>query len=147
MIHSCGANGSVAEIVWTQILQGMGGGFSTVAASVAAASVPHVDMATATAILFIWSEIESADGQSCPSYCLSAGRQLTTCAAAGAIWTSEMPVKLTEHLPDVDQATRDSLFGSITDVMAFPFGDPTRDGVIAGTSRPALFFNCILLVT
>ena len=66
--------------------------------------------------------------------------------AAGAIWTSEMPVKLAEHLPGVDQATRDSLFGSITDVMAFPFGDPTRDGVIAGTSRPALFFNCILLV-
>ena len=56
--------------------------------------------------------------------------------AAGAIWTSEMPVKLAEHLPDVDQATRDSLFGSITDVMAFPFGDPTREGVIAGASRP-----------
>ena len=63
MIHSRGANGSVAEIVWTQILQGMGGGFSTVAASVAAqASVPHVDMATATAILFVWSEIGSAVG-------------------------------------------------------------------------------------
>ncbi|KAM5541824.1 hypothetical protein V8D89_004553 [Ganoderma adspersum] len=116
MIHSRGANGSAAEIVWTQILQGMGGGFSTVAASVAAqASVPHVDMATATAILFVWSEIGSAVGS----------------AVSGAIWTSEMPVKLAEHLPDVDQATRDSLFGSITDVMAFPFGDPTREGVIA----------------
>nr|VWP00768.1 C3H1-type domain-containing protein [Ganoderma boninense] len=116
MIHSRGANGSAAEIVWTQILQGMGGGFSVVAASVAAqASVPHVDMATATAILFVWSEIGSAIGS----------------AVAGAIWTSEMPVKLAEHLPGTDQATRDALFGSITDVMAFPFGDPTREGAIA----------------
>ena len=57
-----------------------------------------------------------------------------TCTAAGAIWTSEMPVKLAEHLPNVNQTTRDQLFGSITDVMALPFGDPTREGVIAGTS-------------
>ena len=76
MIHSRGANGSAAEIVWTQILQGMGGGFSTVAASVAAqASVPHVDMATATAILFVWSEIGSAVGSAvgewCPPCCLA----------------------------------------------------------------------------
>lgn len=51
---------------------------------------------------------------------------------AGAIWTSEM---LAVYLPDSDQATRDELSGSITDVMAFPFGDPTREGVIAGTSQ------------
>ncbi len=47
-----------------------------------------------------------------------------------------MPVKLAEHLPNVNQTTRDELFGSITDVMALPFGDPTREGVIAGTSSP-----------
>ncbi len=57
-------------------------------------------------------------------------------AAAGAIWTSEMPAKLAQHLPDTDQATRDALFGSITDVMTYPFGDPTREGVIAGASPP-----------
>ena len=54
---------------------------------------------------------------------------------AGAIWTSEMLAKLAVYLPDSDQAARDELFGSITDVMAFPFGDPTREGVIAGTSQ------------
>ncbi|KAM5532489.1 hypothetical protein V8D89_013842 [Ganoderma adspersum] len=37
--------------------------------------MPHVDMATATAILFVWSEIGSAVGS----------------AVAGAIWTSKMP--------------------------------------------------------
>ena len=47
-----------------------------------------------------------------------------------------MPVKLAEHLPNVNQTTRDELFGSITDVMALPFGDPTREGVIAGASPP-----------
>ncbi|KAI1788542.1 hypothetical protein LXA43DRAFT_1063523 [Ganoderma leucocontextum] len=49
-------------------------------------------------------------------------------AVACGIWTSEMPVKLAEHLQNVNQTTRNALFGSI---MAFPFGDPVRDGVIA----------------
>ena len=57
---------------------------------------------------------------------------------AGAIWTSEMPGRLAVHLPDVDAATRAKLFGSITSVMALPFGNPTREGVIAGTLRRAL---------
>ena len=54
-----------------------------------------------------------------------------------------MPVKLAAHLPGVDQATRDALFGSITDVMALPFGDPTREGVIAGTSQPHPPRRCV----
>ncbi|KAI1784448.1 drug:h+ antiporter [Ganoderma leucocontextum] len=116
MIHSRGADGSDAEIVWTQILQGLGGGFSTLAVSVAAqGAVPHVDMAVTTAMILLWSEVGGAVGS----------------AVAGAIWTSEMPIKLAEHLPNVDQTTRGKLFGSITDVMALPFGDPTREGVIA----------------
>ncbi|KAM5541933.1 hypothetical protein V8D89_004243 [Ganoderma adspersum] len=36
-----------------------------------------------------------------------------------------MPVKLTEHLPDIDQATRDTLFGSITSWTSWP--SPSAD--------------------
>ena len=47
-----------------------------------------------------------------------------------------MPAKLAEHLPNANETTRAQLFGSIQDVMTLPFGDPTRQGVIAGTSSP-----------
>lgn len=63
MIHSRGANASDAEIVWTQLLQGIGGGFAAVASQVGAqASVPHVDVAMVTAIVLLWTEIGGAVG-------------------------------------------------------------------------------------
>lgn len=63
MIHSRGANASTAEIVWTQILQGLGGGFAAVTAQVGAqASVPHVDVAMVTAVVLLWTEIGGAVG-------------------------------------------------------------------------------------
>lgn len=63
MIHSRGANASDAEVVWTQILQGMGGGIAAVASQVAAqASVPHVDVAMATAVVLLITEIGGAIG-------------------------------------------------------------------------------------
>lgn len=64
MIHSRGANSSDAEIVWTQILQGFGGGFAAVASQVGAqASVPHADVAIITAVVLLWTEIGGAVGQ------------------------------------------------------------------------------------
>ena len=49
-----------------------------------------------------------------------------------------MPHKLAEHLPNANQTTIDELFGSITDVLTLSYDDPTRQGVIAGTSRSHL---------
>ncbi|KAI0367339.1 drug:h+ antiporter [Pilatotrama ljubarskyi] len=116
MIHSRGANSSDAEIVWTQLLQGIGGGFASVCSQVGAqASVPHVDVAMVTAVVLLWTEIGGSIGS----------------AVAGAIWTNTMPGKLAEHLPALNQTERDTLFGSITSVMVLPFDDPTRQGVIA----------------
>ncbi len=63
MIHSRGANASDAEIVWTQILQGIGGGFAAVSLQVGAqASVPHVDVAMVTAVVLLITEIGGAVG-------------------------------------------------------------------------------------
>ncbi|OBZ77205.1 Siderophore iron transporter 3 [Grifola frondosa] len=116
MIHSRGANGSDAELVWTQLLQGIGGGFAAVASQVGAqASVPHVDVAIITAVVLLWTEIGGAVGG----------------AIAGAIWTNTMPEKLAKYLPTLSQADRDELFGSVTDVMSLPLSDPTRQGVIS----------------
>ena len=63
MIHSRGANASDAEIVWSQLLQGIGGGFSAVSLQVSAqASVPHPDVAMVTAVVLLITEIGGAIG-------------------------------------------------------------------------------------
>ncbi|KAJ7599324.1 drug:h+ antiporter [Mycena floridula] len=119
MIHSRGANASDTEVVWTQILQGLGGGFAAVASQVGAqASVPHIDVAMATAVVLLITEIGGAIGN----------------AVAGAIWTNTMPGKLAHYLPDVSQADRDALYSSITTAASYPRGNPIREGVISAYS-------------
>jgi hypothetical protein len=66
MIHSRGANGSDAELVWTQILQGFGGGLAAISSQVGAqASVPHADVAIITAVVLLLTEIGGAVGNAC----------------------------------------------------------------------------------
>lgn len=63
MIHTRGSESSDAEIVWTQILQGIGGGIASCASQVGAqASVPHVDVAIITAVVLLWTEIGGSVG-------------------------------------------------------------------------------------
>ncbi|RXW16248.1 hypothetical protein EST38_g9606 [Candolleomyces aberdarensis] len=115
MIHSRGANASDAEVVWSQLLQGIGGGMAAVTSQVGAqASVKHADTAMVTAVVLLCTEIGGAIGS----------------AIAGSIWTSMMPKQLAEHLPFVDAATRAELFGSLYVVAAQPRGSPIREGVI-----------------
>ncbi|KAH8118651.1 drug:h+ antiporter [Phellopilus nigrolimitatus] len=116
MVHSRGANASTTEIVWTQILQGLGGGMAAASMQVGAqASVPHVDVAMVTAVVLLVTEIGGAVGG----------------AIAGAIWTNMMPGRLAAALPGLSADERAALFGSITDVLAYPRGDPIREGVIS----------------
>lgn len=115
MIHSRGANASDAEVVWTQLLQGIGGGFAAVASQVGAqASVPHADVAMVTAVVLLITEIGGAIGS----------------AVAGALWTNMMPKRLALHLPFLTQEERDALYGSIVIAASSPRGSPTREGVI-----------------
>ncbi|KAF8060651.1 drug:h+ antiporter [Lyophyllum atratum] len=116
MIHSRGANGSDAELVWTQLLQGIGGGFAAVASQVGAqASVPHADVAMVTAVVLLITEIGGSIGS----------------AIAGAIWTNLMPGRLATHLPSVSEEDRALLFGSIVEAMKYERGTPIREGVIS----------------
>ncbi|KAF9046927.1 drug:h+ antiporter [Hymenopellis radicata] len=117
MIHSRGANASDAEIVWTQIIQSMGGGIAAVTSQVAAqASVPHVDVATATAVVLLLTEIGGAIGN----------------AISGAIWTNMMPGKLLHYLPFLSDTERAAIYSSISVITTqYPRGDPVREGVIS----------------
>ena len=63
MIHSRSPSGSDAELVWTQILQGLGGGFAAICSGVGAqAAVPHADVAMVIALVLLWTEIGGAVG-------------------------------------------------------------------------------------
>ncbi|KIK94500.1 hypothetical protein PAXRUDRAFT_33484 [Paxillus rubicundulus Ve08.2h10] len=115
MMHSRGANASDAELVWTQILQGLGGGLAAVSAQVGAqAAVPHADVAIIIAIVLLLTEIGGAVGNAC----------------AGAIWSNTMPGNLEKYLPWLTDEERAELYGSITSVTSSPRGDPVREGVI-----------------
>ncbi|KIK62249.1 hypothetical protein GYMLUDRAFT_242928 [Collybiopsis luxurians FD-317 M1] len=130
MIHSRGANGSDAEIVWTQILQGLGGGFAASCSQVGAqASVYHVDLAMATAFILLVTEIGASIGAS----------------VAGAIWTNNMPKNLAKYLPNISEKERTALFSSITDVSKYPRGTYIREGVISAYSD--VMRNLLLLAT
>ncbi|KAI3606432.1 h+ antiporter [Moniliophthora roreri] len=120
MIHSRGAQGTDAEVVWTQILQGLGGGFAAVTSQVGAqASVPHIDVAMVTAVVLLLTEVGGAVGN----------------AIAGAIWSNQMPDKLAQYLPNVNATERASIYSSISFIRdMYPEGSETRDGIIRAYS-------------
>ncbi|CAE6334929.1 unnamed protein product [Rhizoctonia solani] len=119
------ANGAIAptvQLVWTQILIGIGGAFSVVGSRVGSqASVPHEDLASVIALLSLWSSLGSSVGS----------------ATATAIWTSDMPDNLVKYLPGVPEATIKKLYGSIR--SARTAAPAIREGVIKAysvTTRP-----------
>lgn len=115
MIHSRGADSSDAELVATQILQGLGGGLAAISSQVGAqASVTHADVAIITALVLLLTEIGAATGNAC----------------AGAIWSNTMPGNLDKYLPWLTEEQRAELYGSITSVTSLPRGNPVREGVI-----------------
>ncbi|KAH8083649.1 major facilitator superfamily domain-containing protein [Filobasidium floriforme] len=116
MLHSRGARGSTAELVINQVLQGMGGGFAATCIQVAAQSqVPHVSVATVTAMVLLITEVGNSVGT----------------AAATSIFTTHMPGAIAKHVPG-NNATLNALLFSAPSVYGRdnPLGSPIRDGFI-----------------
>lgn len=115
MIRARSAKGNSLELVGCQILQGMGGGFAAIAIQVSAqAAVAHMDVATVTAVVLLITEVGNSVGS----------------AVATSIWTKHMPLQLAEHVPTTNQTLLHELYGSITDIAAYPIEDPIRAGAI-----------------
>ncbi|KZV82502.1 drug:h+ antiporter [Exidia glandulosa HHB12029] len=116
MIKTKGAHGSTFGLVFTQIIQGAGGGIAAVTAQVAAqGSVPHQEMAAVTAMVLLFAEIGGAIGT----------------AIAGAIWKNVMPVQLGERLsPFLNQTAIDGIYGSITTAVTYADQPEIYNGVI-----------------
>lgn len=140
-----------------QIIQGFGGGFAAVASQVGAqASVPHAEVAIVTAMVLLVTEIGGAIGTAIGTsdrkhpanhyaHCLELYQiswwnlDVSISPAYPQMHTNvnpkssnTMPKQLEIHLPGVNATTRDTLFGSITSIAAYPPGDPIREGVIQG---------------
>ncbi|KAF9014214.1 drug:h+ antiporter [Cyathus striatus] len=128
MIHSRGANASDAEIVWSQLLQGIGGGFAAVATQTGAqAAAGHADVAMVTAVVLLTTEIGGAIGG----------------AISGGIWTNLMPGKLAKYLSFLPEETRQELYGSIIYAATYERGTPIREGVISAYDE-VMKIQCIV---
>ncbi|KAE9400252.1 drug:h+ antiporter, partial [Gymnopus androsaceus JB14] len=132
MIRSRGANGSDTEIVWTQILQGLGGGFAAACSQIGAqASVLHVDLAMATAVILLVTEYP---------FNMEIG------ASIGGSVSELMPKKLAEYLPDCSDKECATLFSSIMDVTKYKRGTQVQEGVILAYSDVMRDFLVIVTI-
>lgn len=130
MIHSRGANGTTAELVINQVLQGLGGGFAATALQVSAqADVTHAQVATVTAMVLLITEVGNSVGS----------------AIATAVYTNTMPGELAAHVPSNNATLINELYQSVTLAASYPIDSPIRQGVIA--AYEAVMFRQVLAAT
>lgn len=135
---------STGALVMTQLLISFGGACSVVGSQVAAqASVRHEDMASAIALLSLWTTLGGSIGSAiceCTDLLFLQSQSLTfSRRTATALWTSRLPMALAKHLPDVSAEQRALIFGSID--VARNSEPAVRTGVILGERLPIAFHN------
>ncbi|GAA6006045.1 hypothetical protein JCM10207_007324 [Rhodosporidiobolus poonsookiae] len=111
MMRSRDLNGSTFELVASQVIGGVGGGFTTIAVQIGCQSVVgHTDVAIATAIFLTITQIGGAVGGS----------------IAGAVWSTTLPSRLKFHLPLEDHHHIDQIIASLPYALSFPAESVTR---------------------
>ncbi|GAA5833832.1 hypothetical protein JCM11251_005980 [Rhodosporidiobolus azoricus] len=105
-----------ARLVMSQVFTGLGGAMSVVGSQVSSqASVPHQDVALVIALLALWTAIGGAIGQ----------------AVSAGVWENHMPTNLRKYLPEsVNDTMVETFFGDITQIKAYDYNDPIRQGAI-----------------
>ncbi|KAJ3464739.1 hypothetical protein MRS44_009525 [Fusarium solani] len=105
----------VGYVIMCEVLGSVAGGTFVMIEQIAVmASVPHRDVAVGIALLNLITSVGGAIGQS----------------ISGAIWTNLMPSKLSKYLPEELQADALTIYGDITQQLAFPWGSPERDAIV-----------------
>ncbi|GAA6063114.1 hypothetical protein JCM10212_002636 [Sporobolomyces blumeae] len=111
MMRSRNLNGSTLELIASQLIGGVGGGFTTIAAQIGCQSVVgHQDVGIATAIFLTITQIGGAVGG----------------ALAGAIWSTVLPSRLQRHLEPIEHALIPEILASLPYALSFPPGSPVR---------------------
>ena len=104
-------NASLGMIALTQIAMGVGVSIVHVPTQLGIqASVAHTDVAVATAMFLTSVEIGGAVGS----------------AISGAVWSSNLPVKLERYLPSSAEANASMIFGNLTLAKSYPTGSPEK---------------------
>lgn len=105
---------STATLVGIQIVIGIGGGFLNVPVQLGVqASASHQQVAAATTVWLTLLEVGGAVGS----------------AISGAIWSTYIPSKLQQYLPEANAADWATIYGSLTvaaDYTKYPAGSPGR---------------------
>ncbi|CAZ82313.1 unnamed protein product [Tuber melanosporum] len=115
MLRYRNIDSSNAQIIWTQIIVGIGGGMLNVPAQlgVQAASL-HQEVAAATALFLTIVSIGGAVGS----------------AVSGAIWSHNIQNKLMLYLPEAAKANMTMIYGSAVVATSYPMGSPERTAII-----------------
>lgn len=122
---------NTVALVFHPLLAGAGGGLSVVASSIALqASVPHEDVAIASSLLNLWTNVGGAIGDT-----------ITV-----AIWDSKMPNSLRKHLPaSVNDTEVMTFYGDITSIRNYPMDSEVRQGAITAYREVNYYLYCIAL--
>ena len=114
MIRYRSESSTTSQIVGTQIAMGIGGGLISIPAQLGVqAAVSHSDVAAATAIFLTVVEIGGAVGS----------------AISGAVWTANLPAKLSKYLPADAQSDAALIFGNLTLAKSYVGGTPERAAI------------------
>lgn len=111
MLLCRGEGASHLQVLGTQIIVGCGGGLLNVPVQLGVqASASHQEVAAATAMFLTSMEMGGAVGA----------------AISGAVWTTFIPKKLLQYLPNETKSQADEIFGKLTEALKYEMGSPTR---------------------
>ncbi|BGP49152.1 hypothetical protein JCM10450v2_005035 [Rhodotorula kratochvilovae] len=111
MMRSRELNSSTFELVLSQVVGGIGGGFTTIAVQIGCQGVvEHQDVAIATAIFLTITQVGGAVGGS----------------IAGAVWSTALPSRLQRHLGADEWDKIPQIIASLPYALSFPEGSPVR---------------------
>ncbi|KAJ9482671.1 Siderophore iron transporter [Penicillium thymicola] len=106
-----GEGASHFQVLGTQIIVGIGGGLINVPVQLGVqASASHQEVAAATAMFLTSMEMGGAVGA----------------AISGAVWSSAVPHKLLQYLPEESKGQAAEIFGKLTTALSYPMGSATR---------------------
>ncbi|GAA5912263.1 uncharacterized protein JCM6883_003299 [Sporobolomyces salmoneus] len=111
MMRTRNLDGSTFELVLSQLIGGVGGGFTTIAAQIGCQSVVgHQDVGIATALFLTITQIGGAVGG----------------ALAGAVWSTVLPNRLHFHLDPSQHSLIPEILASLPYALSFPPDSPIR---------------------
>ncbi|KAL4964681.1 siderochrome-iron transporter MirC [Aspergillus stella-maris] len=105
---------SWVQVLGTQVIVGAGGGLLNVPVQLGVqASASHQEVAAATAMFLTSMEMGGAVGA----------------AISGAVWTHNIPRKLSLYLPEEYKSEAGAIFGKLTKALSYEMGSPARTAI------------------